>query len=153
MLKLNPKHLQTIYSHAQTAYPEECCGIMLGYLANESKTVVEIRPTENVWSAETAADFPGDGKQYSKRTRFTIAPQVMLQVQKQARDRKLNIVGIYHSHTENPAVPSEFDRLCAWQGYSYIIVAVKNGTSVDIKSWVLDDNHQFQQEAIQVGEE
>ncbi|NJM73595.1 MAG: M67 family metallopeptidase [Scytonema sp. RU_4_4] len=149
MLKLLPQHLQTIYTHAETTYPEECCGIVLGYLTSEGKTVVEVMPTENAWNAETATGFPGSDTSLSKRRRYAIAPQVMLQAQREAREQNLNIVGIYHSHTDHPATPSEFDRQCAWQEYSYIIVSVQNGKASDIKSWCLDDNHQFQQEAIE----
>jgi proteasome lid subunit RPN8/RPN11 len=147
-VNLNSEHLQTIYSHAETTYPEECCGLLLGYLNDNSKTVLEIIPTENTWS-ETSDPF-GDSTA-TKQRRYTIAPQVMLQVQKDARDRNLNIIGIYHSHINNPANPSEFDRQLAWQEYSYIIVSVINGKVADIKSWILDDRHQFQQEAIDTG--
>ncbi len=159
VLQLLPKHLQTMSTHAETTYPEECCGIIFGYLTSEGKTVVEVMPTENAWNAETAAELPGDDTlDYSKRQRYAIAPQVMLHAQKEARDwaeptaegnRKLNIIGIYHSHTDHPAIPSEYDRQLAWQEYSYIIVSVQNGKAGDIKSWTLDDNHQFQQEAIE----
>jgi proteasome lid subunit RPN8/RPN11 len=150
VLQLLPKHLQTIYTHAETTYPEECCGIILGNLTSEGKTVVEVMPTENAWNAETAAELPGDDTlDYSKRQRYAIAPQVMLHGQKEARDRKLNIIGIYHSHTDHPAIPSEYDRQLAWQEYSYIIVSVQNGKASDMKSWTLDDNHQFQQEIIE----
>jgi proteasome lid subunit RPN8/RPN11 len=150
VLQLLPKHLQTIYTHAETTYPEECCGIILGNLTSEGKTVVEVMPTENAWNAETAAELPGDDTlDYSKRQRYAIAPQVMLHAQKEARDSKLNIIGIYHSHTDHPAIPSEYDRQLAWQEYSYIIVSVQNGKASDMKSWTLDDNHQFQQEIIE----
>jgi proteasome lid subunit RPN8/RPN11 len=150
VLQLLPKHLQTIYTHAETTYPEECCGIILGNLTSEGKTVVEVMPTENAWNAETAAELPGDDTlDYSKRQRYAIAPQVMLHAQKEARDCKLNIIGIYHSHTDHPAIPSEYDRQLAWQEYSYIIVSVQNGKASDMKSWTLDDSHQFQQEAIE----
>ena len=84
----------------------------------------------------------------SKRNRFSIAPQVMLQMQKAARARHLDIIGIYHSHPDNPAVPSEFDRAIAWSLYSYIIVSVEQGQATDLKSWTLDEDHQFQPEEI-----
>ncbi len=128
---------------------------MFGYLAIEIKTVVEVMPTDNAWSAETATDFPGDVETnhdpslYSKRRRYALAPSVMLQAQRKARDRHFNIIGIYHSHPDYPNIPSEFDRLYAWQEYSYVIISVENGRSADARSWSLDDNHQFQPEAIQ----
>lgn len=150
ILKLQPDNLQTIRTQAENTYPEECCGIIFGYLSTTDKTVVEIIPTDNAWSAE-AADILNNDTEQSKKRRYAIAPQVMLQAQKQARDRHCNIIGIYHSHPDNPAIPSEFDRQCAWQEYSYIIVSVRNGKAAEIKSWCLDDDHLFHEETIFTG--
>jgi proteasome lid subunit RPN8/RPN11 len=69
-----------------------------------------------------------------------------LRVQKQARDRELDIIGIYHSHPDHPAIPSEFDRAIAWHHYSYIIISVQQGIASDLRSWTLDPHHQFQPE-------
>jgi proteasome lid subunit RPN8/RPN11 len=146
-MNLNPEHIQTIRSHAESTYPEECCGLILGYLDHQTKTVVEIIPTENAWSAESG-NFDNEDNKYSEIRRYAIAPQVMLQVQKAARDKSLNIIGIYHSHPDHPAIPSECDRQYAWPEYSYIIVSVQNGKASELLSWSLDDNHQFQPEAI-----
>ena len=147
IIKLLSEHLQTICTHAESTYPDECCGIILGYLASEGKTVVEIIPTANAWSTE-AANFTGENVD-DERRRYAIAPEVMIQVQRKARDSSLNIIGIYHSHPDHPAVPSECDRLYAWQEYSYIIVSVQNAKAAELKSWSLDNNHQFQPETIQ----
>lgn len=152
MLKLHSHHLQTIQAHAESTYPEECCGLLLGHLSNNVKTLIEVLPTENSWDEEAADAFQGVDRSAehkpSKCNRFSIAPKVMLQAQKDARDRNLNIIGIYHSHTDHPAVPSEFDQAIAWSQYSYIIVSVRQGSACDLKSWSLDDNHQFQPEEI-----
>ncbi|MBW4563834.1 MAG: M67 family metallopeptidase [Mojavia pulchra JT2-VF2] len=147
ILQLLPEHLQIIRTHAETAYPDECCGIILGHLGSEGKTVVEVMPAENAWNTEATVDFPNDGVE-SQRRRYAIAPQFMLQAQTKARDRSLNIIGIYHSHPDHPAIPSECDRLYAWPEYSYIIVSVQNGKATTLQSWSLDDSHQFQPEAI-----
>ncbi|NEU80414.1 M67 family metallopeptidase [Nostoc sp. UIC 10630] len=149
MIRLSPEHLQTIRAHAESTYPEECCGIILGYLASEGKIVVEVMPTENAWNTEAGAEFSGERTAESKRRQYAIAPEVMLKTQKEARNRSLNIVGIFHSHPDHPAIPSECDRLYAWQGYSYIIVTVQNGKAGELKSWSLDDRHQFQAETIE----
>jgi proteasome lid subunit RPN8/RPN11 len=141
------EHIQTIRSHAESTYPEECCGIILGYLDNQTKTVVEIIPTENAWSVEYI-NFASNDAEHSERSRYAIAPQVMLQVQKAARDKSLNIIGIYHSHPDNHAIPSECDRQYAWPEYSYIIVSVQNGKADQLLSWSLDNHHQFQPETI-----
>ena len=145
MLKLHPPHLAAIRAHAESTYPEECCGIMLGQLSDEGKILVEVLATQNVWSAETTESFPDElGK--NKMNRYTIAPAFLLQTQREARDRHLNIIGIYHSHTDTSAIPSEFDRVCAWHQYSYIIVSVQNGKACDLLCWSLDDENRFQPE-------
>ncbi|MEB3216805.1 MAG: M67 family metallopeptidase [Nostocales cyanobacterium 94392] len=151
MIQLNKEHLQIIFTHAQNTYPEECCGVLFGHIDCDRKTVVEVIPTQNAWNRETARDFADDDiddLNYSKKRRYTIAPQEMLTLQKSARERNINIIGIYHSHPDYPAIPSEFDRNYAWQEYSYIIVSVEKGQAGDVNSWVLDDNSQFQQEEI-----
>lgn len=107
--------------------------------------------TENTWSAETSEPFQIiDAKSLvsNKRSHYTIAPEVMLLAQREARNRQLDIIGIYHSHPDTCAIPSEFDRVYAWHQYSYIIVSVQNGKACDLKSWSLDDHNRFQPEEI-----
>ena len=140
VLRLGNEHLWDIRAHAESTYPDECCGLLLGKIAQDSKTLVEVIATENVWSAETAENF--------QRSHYAIAPEIMLKAQKSARDRQLNIIGIYHSHPDHPAIPSECDRVYAWYEYSYIIVSVQQGKASDLKSWSLDNDHQFQPEEI-----
>ncbi|MFQ4142905.1 M67 family metallopeptidase [Chlorogloeopsis sp. ULAP02] len=150
MIRLREKDWQIIRSHAEKTYPEECCGIVFGERNDCGKTVVEIMPTENAWGTQAATDFPAEDIVYGKRHRYAIAPEIMLQAQKQAREHSLDIIGIYHSHNDHPAIPSEFDREYAWQEYSYIIVSVQKGKTSEMNSWYLDDNHQFQQEELKI---
>ncbi len=151
LIKVTSKHLNQIRTQAEKLYPEECCGLLLGTIDKRIKIVLEVWPTENDWNPETFESFPAmaeSDKPASKRNRFRIAPEVMLDAQKQARERQLDLIGIYHSHPDHSAVPSEFDRAIAWQLYSYIIVAVEEGNPTDIRSWLLDNNHHFQPEEI-----
>ncbi|MTJ12046.1 M67 family metallopeptidase [Anabaena sp. UHCC 0187] len=148
-LQLKTNHLEIIKNHAEKTYPDECCGLILGYIDSEYKIVVEIIPTENVWNREKS-NFTENQEEYSTRSRYAIAPQVMLQTQKEARNRNLNIIGIYHSHPDYPAVPSEWDRIYAWPEYSYVILSVQNTQAGELQSWTLDENHQFQAETIEL---
>jgi proteasome lid subunit RPN8/RPN11 len=139
-------------NHAESTYPEECCGLLVGQRSGDIKTLIEVLPTENSWGGEAEDTFQSSEgsaqRKSSKRNRFSIAPIVMLKAQKDSRDRNLDIIGIFHSHPDYPAVPSEFDRAIAWQQYSYIIVSVQQGKACDLKSWTLDDDQQFQPEEI-----
>ncbi|MBE9237647.1 M67 family metallopeptidase [Anabaena aphanizomenioides LEGE 00250] len=149
ILKINDQNLESINLHAEKTYPDECCGLILGYLSHDVKTVVEVIPTENVWNTEKD-NFTENQEEYSTRRRYAIAPFFMLQIQKEARNRNLNIIGIFHSHPDYPAIPSEWDRIYAWPEYSYIIVSVTQGKAGELNSFCLDENHQFRKEVIKV---
>lgn len=151
-IALQKRHSQAMQTHAENSYPHECCGLLIGQLSGDNKTLIEVLPVENSWDEATADEFrdvAGSaelGK--TRRERYAIAPKTLLEVQKQARDRQLNIIGIYHSHPDHPAVPSAFDEAIAWQQYSYIIISVRQGNAADLRSWTLDNQHHFQLEKI-----
>lgn len=146
----------TIRTHAEQAYPQECCGLLLGWSGGQSpvrgdrgsKTLVEVYPAENAWISESAEATEDD--RFDKTRRYSIDPKDMLKGQRYARDAGLEIIGIYHSHPDHPAVPSECDRLNAWTEYLYLIVSVDRGIAQDLLCWKLDDRHQFQPQALRV---
>lgn len=152
VIKVAANHLQAIRDHAESTYPDECCGLLMGKIEGDVKTLVEVWPTENAWNPEVVETLPemefGDRLDRSKRDRFVIAPSAMLKAMKQGRDRNLTIIGIYHSHPDHPAIPSKCDRALAWPQYSYIIVSVRQGKAQDLKNWSLDGDGDFQSEEI-----
>lgn len=114
------------------------------------KTLVEIRSLDNAWTPDVAAELAT--QTLTKSRRYWIAPAAMLAAMRHARNRSLEIIGIYHSHPDHPAVPSEYDRQLAWQQYSYLIVSVEQGHAQLCQSWVLDDDDRFQSESLLVRE-
>lgn len=149
-LKLHADHLKAIQAHAERTYPEECCGLLLGMSAAGESTVHDVYDVPNAWDSDAADTLDDQG--FTKARRYGIAPEAMLAVMREARRRHLDIIGIYHSHPDYPAMPSEFDRLLAWSQYSYLIVSVEQGTANDCRSWTLNEQHQFESEAIQIAE-
>lgn len=165
-----PSQKRAIQSHAEQVFPEECCGLLLGLHqpANESKsqtrqghdlqdhdfqdhnfqghdfqnTVMAVVSAENVWSESPRRQ---DAQQPHAGTdrRYAISAIAMVEAQQYARSKGWDIIGIYHSHPNHEAVPSEWDRAWAWPQYSYVIVSVKDGTAQDLRSWTLDINHKF----------
>jgi proteasome lid subunit RPN8/RPN11 len=150
-LIINVVQLQLIYTHAENIYPEECCGILLGKIHGDTKTVVEVILTMNVWDKSELVDEVEtiDRIERTKTSRYTIAPQDIFQAQIGGRDRQLNIIGFFHSHPDCPAIPSICDRDRAWDVYSYPIVSIIQGKVGDFQSWVLDESGKFQPETIQ----
>lgn len=144
MITLSKSQRQAICNHAESTYPEECCGLLIGRMEQEQKILQEVWATKNCWGE--AGNLGERKRELDKRSRFAIDPQVLLTAQKTTRERHLSIIGIYHSHPNSPARPSEFDRAIAWAEYSYLIVSVPQGRAGEMFSWVLDEKHQFQQE-------
>lgn len=146
MIRITPQQLQQIKAHAQRIYPDECCGLLLGQITNDERIVIEVRETENSWTDELEEGLVS----YSgtKRDRFYIAPEVLLHVQKEVRERQLSIIGVYHSHPDHLAIPSAMDQDIAWPEYSYIIVALNQSQISDLQCWKLDSSGQFKPEVI-----
>lgn len=135
-LVISTRHLQTIARHGGVAYPEECCGFLIGRAKGEDVFA------ERILSV-------GNERADSRHNRYVITPETVLAAQKEARSRGLDIVGYYHSHPDHPAIPSEFDREHAWPGVSYLIVSVEKGKVTAARSWRLtDDRSRFEEEAI-----
>lgn len=153
MLALTPEHIAEMKAHAERSYPEECCGLMLGQLelgqnSASQKQLVELVALDNSWDPEVAENLLTEDATdvQSKRRRYWIDPRELLRVQREARNRSLSIIGVYHSHPDAAAVPSECDRALAWAEYSYSIVSVRHGRAADLQNWALDAAHQFQPE-------
>ena len=72
--------------------------------------------------------------------RYTIDPRDYLRLERLADETGLTVVGIYHSHPDHPAVPSEFDREHALPYFHYLIVAVEAGRAGDFACWVLNED-------------
>ena len=166
-LHLSADHQSQIIRAGEAAYPRECCGVLLGILRSGKghrenhgdgaipsnsgaplAWVTEVHAVENAWVAESNERFDGAGAQETAERRFTIDPRDLLKIQRAGRDHGFDIIGVYHSHPNHPAIPSDFDRTYAWTQYSYPIVAVHRGKAVDLRSWRLDDSGQFQPEDI-----
>ncbi|MGI8588153.1 MAG: M67 family metallopeptidase [Chloroflexia bacterium] len=138
-LEITSTHDEAIRRHAEAGYPNEICGVLLGREADGRKSVQELLVIANQFE---------EGEQYH---RFLIAPQDMLRAERTARSKGLIVIGFYHSHPEDEAVASEYDRDHAWPWYSYIIVSVRAHQARDLRCWTLrDDRSAFDEESVRV---
>jgi len=129
-----------IRAHGAETYPEECCGALFG------RDAAQGRPREILGSLTLQ-----NQRKDSPRNRFEVSPQDVMQADKAAAERGLDVIGWYHSHSDHPARPSEYDRENAWPWYSYIIVSVQNGVAKEMTSWRLkEDREGFEEEEIEV---
>jgi proteasome lid subunit RPN8/RPN11 len=119
--------LHDIAAHAAEAYPEECCGVLLGVDAGDDRVI--------------SSAFAVQNERADERTRrYVIEADTIRLAEATARQMGLDIVGFYHSHPDHPALPSMFDRDHSWPWYTYIIVpSWREGTGT-ARAWRLQDD-------------
>ena len=89
ILKQSDKKLLSQYSENQK--PNEACAILFG----KNNAVLDIFLTENIEESSV---------------NFTISNEQLIEGYKIAEDKKMDIIGIFHSHPNSDAFPSNTDK-------------------------------------------
>ena len=131
---------EAIEREGVAAYPNECCGLLIGRDVDGSRLVDRIVPMKNTFDA---------GEQFH---RFTIDPLAQVRAEEAAAAEGKAHVGYYHSHPDHPAQPSEYDRthVPPWSYYSHVIVAIEKGKPAAMTAWMLNEqSEQFDPQQIE----
>ena len=114
MIRIEPEPWAAMVAHARASYPNECCGAMLGGTDGETKTVRQAIALQNVFEGAQAA-------------RYELRPEDLLAADKAARERHMDVIGIYHSHPDCDAYFSATDlrNSCPW--YSFVVLSIQKG--------------------------
>ena len=104
MILLSTENAALIRAEGETAYPNECCGVLLGKLEAGTGGSPDRREAESLLPIVNKQE---DAEQYH---RFEITPEDYLHAEKEARKQNRDILGFYHSHPDHPAIPSDFDK-------------------------------------------
>ncbi|HXP96106.1 MAG TPA: M67 family metallopeptidase [Telmatospirillum sp.] len=136
VLSISPQALAILKECAAAAYPEECCGLLVGYSDHDGwaasvpgKRVTRVLPTRN------RAPTP--------RCAFEVDPAahiaLLRTLREQAREgggRGECVLGHYHSHPDHPPVPSAQDRAQACDETAvWVIVAASHDGATEIRAW------------------
>ncbi len=132
LMKISCKTLHSllpqIVNHAVSAYPEECCGLILK-CENRSWRSVRIKNIQNEWHRLSPEDYPRTAK-----AAYQMDPHELLALQKSLRHHREAIAVIYHSHPEAGFQLSDEDiRQALWDGeptfpgVDYLVVSVRQG--------------------------
>ena len=133
-LRIWPEAAHAIRAHGRETYPHECCGALIGH----GDQVLAIYALPN-----TTDEGP--------RRRFLVRAEDYREAEQRVRQQGMELLGFYHSHPDHPAVPSQYDLDHAWPSFTYVIVSVRAGQDVDLRSWRLsDDRSHFDEESIQL---
>ena len=132
--------LESIRQHGTDAYPEEGCGFLLGTVTDDGQNRV------------TAIRRAVNRRSEWRTRRYQLTADDYREADEAAREQDFDVVGIYHSHPDHPARPSETDLEAAtFPGYTYVIVSVHDGAPDNLTAWTLaPDRTEFHREDIEV---
>jgi proteasome lid subunit RPN8/RPN11 len=98
-----------LLAHAREDAPNECCGLVGG----------SDGAAATVYRAQNAEASP---------LRYNLDPQDQFRIMSEMDEAGEELVGIYHSHTQSPAYPSQTDiNLAAYPDAIYLIVSLAEG--------------------------
>ena len=122
---LNQKQVDVLTQHSEKAGPSESCAMLLGTHSDQQWNVKEVFLTRNAHN--------------DSETSFIIHPEELLQGYQLAEKKQLELVGIFHSHPDSSASPSNFDKkfMKVNSGIPWIIFS---GINTDLKAFILEEN-------------
>ncbi len=112
---------QILSNHADNEKPNESCAILFG-TENEGKIRVE-----KVFLTKNIEQSP---------VNFTISAEQRLEADKMERESKLKIIGVFHSHPDSKAYPSNTDK--KFMELNPEVWVIFSGISKDFKAYVLE---------------
>ena len=114
-----------LFKHARAELPNEACGLLAGDLATGRATA--FHPTRN----EEASPL-----------RYTVHRDDLVRVIFGIEDAGQDLVGIFHSHTHTPAVPSPTDhRSALYPDAFYVLASLSepDTSAAALRAWRISD--------------
>ena len=130
--------LDAIRQRGADAYPEEGCGFLLGTVTDDGDNRV------------TALHRAPNRRSENRERRYELTADDYRTADAAAQEQGLDVVGVYHSHPDHPARPSETDlEEATFPGFTYVIVSVHDGAPEALTAWALaPDRSEFHREDI-----
>jgi proteasome lid subunit RPN8/RPN11 len=112
---------QILSNHADKEKPNESCAILFGEEDKRKYNVLKIFLTKNM------AKSP---------VNFTISAEQRLEADKIERESRLKIIGIFHSHPDSKAYPSNTDK--KFMDLNPVVWIIFSGISNEFKAYILE---------------
>ena len=128
---LNQKQIDTLIQHSESCRPSESCAMLFGTLGDQQWNVKEVFLTRNAHN--------------ESETSFIISPEELLQGHQLAEKKQLELVGIFHSHPNTSASPSNMDK-------KYMKVngdvpwIIFSGINTDLRAFILEKDMEGEKE-------
>jgi proteasome lid subunit RPN8/RPN11 len=121
---LAQKEKDELVAHAiseQTNSASESCAMLFGKKVGDNWNVKEVFLTQNMDNSQT---------------NFTISPEELLKGYQIAEKNQLEVVGIFHSHPNSDAIPSNTDK--KFMQNNPVPWIIFSGVNNDLKAYLLD---------------
>lgn len=123
-VRLTEAQLCAIREAAEAAYPEEACGLLVGR-----------REPGGVWCV-AAVEASANVAEPPRTSRFEVDPRLRLRLMRTLRDGPDEVIGVYHSHPDGAAEPSDTDRAMIFEpAMIWLITAVDAGRAGATTAW------------------
>ena len=109
--------------NADNEKPNESCAILFGRIDEQKTIVKEIFLTKNIDESPV---------------NFTISPEQLIKCYKTAEEKKMEVVGIFHSHPNSEAYPSNTDKKFMYS--NPVVWVIYSGISNEFKAYVLESD-------------
>jgi len=124
-MKLKESLHTLMLGQAETIYPEEAGGLLLGNVLDDVLCVEMVLPLINM-------------RKESRHNRIELNPLDYAKAERTAAKHGLGVWGFYHTHPDTNAIPSEYDREhFPFTEWWYPILSVRKGKFSEIKCWKL----------------
>ena len=105
--------------HAENENPNESCAILYG----NDKTITEVFLTKNIEESSV---------------NFTISNEQLIEGYKIAEEKKIEVIGIFHSHPNSDAYPSNTDK--KFMQSNPVAWIIYSGTTKDFRAFLLESD-------------
>ncbi|MYA98001.1 MAG: M67 family metallopeptidase [Nitrospinae bacterium] len=144
-MRLNREQVEAMHRHARGAYPDECCGLIIGppRTEGEREETLALLPCKNVQNEMHEKDpefYPR-----TARRAFLIDPFEFERIVRRAEEAGEVVRGIFHSHPDEDAYFSQedvdaavpFGDIPAFPDAEHVVMSVREGEVLGQKvySW------------------
>ena len=118
--------LRIVEGAAETAWPRECCGLLVGVREGAAIAITRAHPSPN--------------RARDPRVAFEIDPEIWLRLTRTLGDGPEAVIGLYHSHPDGPAEPSPRDLAAAWgPDLVWLVTGVARGKPAKTAAFTLSE--------------
>ncbi len=119
-LTMRGHHVRRLTRAAAEAAPREACGVLLGETIHRERLVRRLTVARNLSPAPR---------------RFFLDPAHLLRQEEAVAARRLEILGVWHSHLGAPARPSHLDLEGTPSTWIQLITRMDDGVVTDLRAW------------------